>query len=260
MGVELSRRKGKRQQHSESKLSIATQNCTRPLLLYRMKHFQDTCCLNICVAAKPCCSNYDLSVLYTWTQRCNIVSCYSLITVGKGCDLMVIIKVQKWLCSSVWQMQGKHTKIQDPQRSKLYNIWSIVKTLFGHFPNKLYTNGAVNLIWTDRLLWFWIAGSALWVLFIHTGTNLLFSSYLSLIWCFWQCYQRYDSIQRYTCSLRKSCTAVSSESCSTTENAPERANTDKSHTFPLWCVRDLKRKALHHRERLCPICLQHFSP
>lgn len=69
--------------------------------------------------------------------------------------------------------------------------------------------------------------------------------------------------QKYTCSLKKSSTTTtaSSESCSATENAPgggrgERegkgvgCSTDKSHTFPLWCERDLKRKALHHQERL----------
>lgn len=44
--------------------------------------------------------------------------------------------------------------------------------------------------------------------------------------------------------------ASSSESSSTTERATLRASADKSHTFPLWCERDLKRKALHHRERL----------
>lgn len=120
--------------------------------------------------------------------------------------------------------------------------------------------GALEIISTDHLLWFLTVDSALWNLFIHTRTRLVLSRYLSLILCFWQCYQRYNSKQKYTCSLRKSSTAASSESCSATEKAPERANTDKSHTFPLWCERDLKRKALHHRERLCPICLQHFSP
>lgn len=93
---------------------------------------------------------------------------------------------------------------------------------------------------------------------------MLFSGYLSLIFCFWQCYQRHNSKplcgKKCTCSLRKSSTTASLESCSATEKAPERASTDKSHTFPLRCERDLKRRALHHRERLSVICLQHFAP